>query len=172
VGRAGSLPTLAGVHQFRDRHGRLRAPLLVTLFGVLFGVLAMHGLAVHSAAHGSEATAALPSEAVVAHNAGQTPDTHAADGHAPDAHAAHGHVGDTAVAVSELMAGHGDPGHDHTGEACLALLTLLVALMLSALQRGRPVRPLTVLPRAGSLLLPRGRPRDAPCLHALSILRC
>jgi hypothetical protein len=140
----------------RNRQGRLTPPLLATLFGVLFGVLAMHGLSVHGTTQGA-GTASTPSPTMATLEA---------------AHAAHGHEDAFTAGASASASGHEAPEPPETGPASLAMLGLLAALVLAALQRGRPLRPMALLPRPGSAPLPRGRLPRPPCLHALSILRC
>lgn len=128
--------------------------LLATLFAVLLGVIAMHGLAGHGVAHSSGVHSTLPGVA--------------------DAPAgSQGHEHGTSHEGGPDAPAPPDDQHAVSGEACLAILCLLIALLLLAVRQGRLARTMAVLgrwPRPHVVL--RGRPADPPCLHRLSILRC
>lgn len=141
--------------QRRHRTGVL---LLATLFAVLMGVIAMHGLAGHGVVHSSGVHSTLPGVA-------EAP----ADGPA----GSQGHVHGTSHEGSPDAPASPDGHHGVSGEACLAILCLLIALLLLAVRRGRLARTMVVLGRRPrSRVVLRGRPADPPCLHRLSILRC
>lgn len=133
--------------------GRRGALLLATLFAVTFAVLAVHALTSHERAHSAPIATGLP----LAVDTGEADHAHADLVAAPQSN------------ESET------PGHDGggAGELCLALLSLMTALIALTLRRGVPRRLLHVAPRwNGPRSVGLGRSLDPPCLHRLSILRC
>lgn len=136
--------------------GRRGALLLATLFAVIFAVFAMHSLSSHERSHRDHA-AALP---LVADAPGLE----------------HDHAGSMQQPGPTEPDGPEEPSPDHeggVGELCLALLSLMAALIVFALLRGLSQRVLYVVHRwLGPRLVACGRYPDPPCLHRLSILRC
>jgi hypothetical protein len=135
---------------------------LLTLLGVLAGLMAMHGLGPHDRDHSDGHAlrlfaAALPDEAT---------DEHSGPHHADDA--------DRAAVSTQTAASVDSPDGDGGASAgeCLALLGLLLWLLISAVLAARPRRPMLILRRVRERLQLRGRPPDPPCLTRLSILRC
>jgi hypothetical protein len=147
----------------QDRLGALRSALVAV--AVFVGILAMHGLIPHSAAHsdgGLSAIAKVASASGVDNRAGHQHE--ASDSPVPLAD--HG---------SSSSGGHtpGEEGHGHAAELCLAFLTMLLALLLAvAVWSARPTRPMVIYRRIRLRLLDLGRPAEPPCLTRLSILRC
>jgi len=140
-----------------------RVHFLLTLLGVLAGLMAMHALGPHDRDHSDGhahrlVAAALPGEAT---------DEHSGPHHADDADRA---------AVSTQPAASVDSSPDGDGGAsageCLALLGSLLWLLISAVLAARLRRPILILRRVREQLLLLRRPPDPPCLTRLSILRC
>lgn len=146
--------------------GRVGAVLLATLFTVLFGFFAMHGVAAHGVSHPDGSHSAIPG---VAHASNHHAD-HQAGTEAPKHSAAYRGLG----AAGPPEPGPGSPdNHGDAGEACLAIFgLLLIALVALVARRGQSVRPLLVLRQVKTRLIVCARPGEPPCLHSLSILRC
>ena len=128
--------------------------LLATLLGLLFAVLALHGLTSHERGHSHHAAAAVlfPGDA--------TDVEHVRAHHAPGA-------APSAPDGPEPERGAG------SNERCVALLSLITAVFAWALRRGAPRRVLYLAHRwTHQGHVPLGRTADAPCLHRLSVLRC
>lgn len=144
-----------------EQGSRVGAALLATLFAVLFGFFAMHGVAAHGVGHGDGSHSTIPgvTEAVGYHAV--------TEGHQD---------GITQAAAGETGADHeptSPEGHDGLGgEACVAMLILLIALIITAVRCGRTVRPMSILRRMRSRLILYARTSEPPCLHRLSIMRC
>lgn len=143
------------------RSGRLGPALLATLFAVLFGFFAMHGVAAHGVAHPAGSHSAIPGVSEVVGELSETAGHERGRGAAAGAAEADGEA-------PTHPDGHGGVG----GEACVALLVLLVALLILAARRGRTIRPIFILRRMRSRLILYARPAEPPCLHRLSIMRC
>lgn len=161
------LSTVLGVNRASSRgSGRVGAVLLATLFTVLFGFFAMHGVAAHGVSHPDGSHSAIPG---VAHASNHHAD-HQAGTEAPKHSAAYRGLG----AAGPPEPGPGSPdNHGDAGEACLAILgLLLIALVALVARRGQSVRPLLVLRQVKTRLIVCARPGEPPCLHSLSILRC
>lgn len=128
--------------------------LLATLLGLIFAVLAMHGLTSHERGHSHHTAAAVPLPGDA------TEVEHAQAHHAPDADP-------PAPDRPEPERGGG------ASERFLTLLSLVTAMAAWVLRLGSPRRVLYVARRwTHQGRAPLGRNTDAPCLHRLSVLRC
>lgn len=147
-----------GVSRASSRRGRIGALLLATLFAVLLGFFAMHGLAAHGVGHGNGSHSTIPGVAELV-------DEHeAAEGH---------EHGTTRSTAGVRAAGHAPTSPDgHAGEACLVILGLLIAVIVLAVRGGRTARPMFSPRRMRSRLLVCVRLLEPPCLYRLSIMRC
>lgn len=147
----------------QDRLGALRSALVAV--AVLGGVLAMHGLMPHSAAHADGGLSAI---ANVASSSG-------ADSHADHQHDVTHSPAPVADHGSSSSGGHtpDEEEHGHGAELCLAFLTMLLAALLAlSVWSARPTRAMVIYRRVRLRILDLSRPAEPPCLTRLSILRC
>jgi hypothetical protein len=147
----------------QDRLGALRSALVAV--AVLVGVLAMHGLMPHSAAHADGGLSAVVDVASASGDHSHADHQHDA-AHSPAPMADHG---------SSSSGGHtpGEGEHGHVAELCLAFLTMLLALLLAvAVWSARPTRAMVIYRRVRLRIIDLSRPAEPPCLTRLSILRC
>jgi hypothetical protein len=122
---------------------------LVLLVGVVFGVIAMHGLAGHGGGSGSKSMA------------------HAAYSTMTDASGMAQPMSPTTTTRSSVPS-----MTDGLAGLCVAVIGTALGLVLLQIGRPRRSRPAFSTSRGASVAASLGRDRDPPCLVRLSIQRC